>query len=130
MAHLEFKTLYADFSNTLLGSVAGLAGATLRIPNSFLIAISGGRNVVALTTAYGVANAALTFAFGGASQYNGRSMRTAHSRLVEQMNLSDQHFDAVAENLAATLQELAVSPDLVQEVLGLVETLRNEVLSR
>ena len=57
-------------------------------------------------------------------------MRAAHSRLVEQMNLSDQHFDAVADNLAATLQELAVSPDLVQEVLGLVETLRNEVLSR
>ena len=72
----------------------------------------------------------LTFAFGGASQYNGRSMREAHSRLVEQMNLGDQHFDAVAENLAATLQELAVSPDLVQKVLGLVETLRNDVLSR
>jgi NNP family nitrate/nitrite transporter-like MFS transporter len=34
-----------------LSAIAGLAGATLRIPNSFLIAISGGRNVIALTTA-------------------------------------------------------------------------------
>ena len=34
-----------------LTAIAGLAGATLRIPNSFLIALSGGRNVVALTTA-------------------------------------------------------------------------------
>jgi len=34
-----------------LSAVAGLAGATLRIPNSFLIAISGGRNVIAVTTA-------------------------------------------------------------------------------
>jgi NNP family nitrate/nitrite transporter-like MFS transporter len=34
-----------------LSAIAGLAGATFRIPNSFLIAISGGRNVVALTTA-------------------------------------------------------------------------------
>jgi len=34
-----------------LASIAGLSGATLRIPNSFLIAISGGRNVIALTTA-------------------------------------------------------------------------------
>src|SRR3990172_10174609 len=34
-----------------LTAVAGLAGATLRIPNSFLIAIGGGRNVIALNTA-------------------------------------------------------------------------------
>jgi len=33
-----------------LSAIAGLAGATFRIPNSFLIAISGGRNVIALTT--------------------------------------------------------------------------------
>lgn len=33
-----------------LSAIAGLAGATLRIPNSFLIAIAGGRNVIALTT--------------------------------------------------------------------------------
>lgn len=33
-----------------LPAVAGLAGATLRIPNSFMIAICGGRNVKALTT--------------------------------------------------------------------------------
>ncbi|GAB4298790.1 MAG: group 1 truncated hemoglobin [Oscillatoriaceae cyanobacterium] len=72
----------------------------------------------------------LTFAFGGAPQYSGRSMRNAHKRLVEQMNLNDQHFDAVAANLAATLEELGVTPDMIQEVLGLVETLRNDVLSR
>ncbi len=33
-----------------LPAVAGLAGATLRIPHSFLIAIGGGRNVVFLST--------------------------------------------------------------------------------
>ncbi len=31
-------------------AVAGLAGATLRIPNSFLVGLAGGRNTVALTT--------------------------------------------------------------------------------
>ena len=31
-------------------AVAGLAGATLRIPNSFMIAICGGRNVKAMTS--------------------------------------------------------------------------------
>ncbi|MBL8861198.1 MAG: NarK/NasA family nitrate transporter [Planctomycetes bacterium] len=34
-----------------LTAIAGLAGATLRIPNSFLVALAGGRNVVAVTTA-------------------------------------------------------------------------------
>jgi len=34
-----------------LAAVAGLAGATLRIPCSFLVAVAGGRNVAAVTTA-------------------------------------------------------------------------------
>ncbi len=33
-----------------LPAIAGLAGATLRIPNSFLIGIGGGRNVIFITT--------------------------------------------------------------------------------
>ena len=33
-----------------LPAIAGLAGATLRIPNSFLIALGGGRNVIFTTT--------------------------------------------------------------------------------
>lgn len=33
-----------------LTAIAGLTGATLRIPNSFLIAVGGGRNTIALTT--------------------------------------------------------------------------------
>ena len=33
-----------------LPAIAGLAGATLRLPNSFLIAIGGGRNVIFITT--------------------------------------------------------------------------------
>ncbi len=34
-----------------LPAIAGLAGATLRLPNSFLIALGGGRNVIFVTTA-------------------------------------------------------------------------------
>src|SRR3989338_3520904 len=33
-----------------LPAIAGLAGATFRIPNSFLIAVGGGRNVIFITT--------------------------------------------------------------------------------
>jgi NNP family nitrate/nitrite transporter-like MFS transporter len=51
---VQMRNLGFPFSNEqlfTLGAVAGLTGATLRIPNSFLIAISGGKNVVVLTTA-------------------------------------------------------------------------------
>ena len=41
----EINSLYYT-----LPAIAGLAGATLRIPNSFLIAIGGGRNVIFTTT--------------------------------------------------------------------------------
>ena len=42
----EINSLYYT-----LPAIAGLAGATLRIPNSFLIAIGGGRNVIFITSA-------------------------------------------------------------------------------
>ena len=51
---VQMKILGFPFDNDqlfTLTAVAGLTGATLRIPNSFLIAISGGRNVISLTTA-------------------------------------------------------------------------------
>lgn len=41
-----------------LSAIAGLAGATLRIPNSFFIALCGGRNVIAVTTLLLIAPAA------------------------------------------------------------------------
>ena len=51
---VQMGSLGFQFSTTelyTLPAVAGLAGATLRIPNSFMIAIGGGRNVIGVTTA-------------------------------------------------------------------------------
>src|SRR3990172_10948233 len=51
---VQMKNLGFPFSAAqlfTLTAVAGLAGATLRIPNSFLIAIGGGRKLIALNTA-------------------------------------------------------------------------------
>ncbi len=42
----EINSLYYT-----LPAIAGLSGATLRIPNSFLISLGGGRNVIFVTTA-------------------------------------------------------------------------------
>lgn len=48
MRNLEFP--FDTVQLFTLSAIAGLAGATLRIPNAFLISIAGGRNVIALTT--------------------------------------------------------------------------------
>ncbi len=49
MLNLQFPFSKGDLFT--LTAIAGLTGATLRIPSSFLIRIAGGRNVVFLTTA-------------------------------------------------------------------------------
>lgn len=74
----------------------------------------------------------MTYAFGGAQHWNGRPMREAHQRLVAEMGLTDQHFDAIAENLIAALVELGVSQPLIDEVVQIVGSTnhRNDVLNR
>ena len=68
----------------------------------------------------------LTMALGGPNEYRGRDMRAAHANLA----LTDQHFDLVAGHLVATLQELDVPAPLIDEVVGLVGPLRDDVLGR
>jgi hemoglobin len=60
----------------------------------------------------------LTYAFGGAPQYDGRTMRAAHKKLVEEQGLKGEHFDAIAEDLVLTLQEMGVGQDLIDQVVA------------
>ena len=71
----------------------------------------------------------MAWAFGGPAEYKGRDLRTAHQGLLSR-GLNDTHFDAVAMHLKATLEELGITPDLVKEVLAVVETTRKDVLLR
>ena len=72
----------------------------------------------------------MTWAFDGPSEYKGRDLRSAHKHLVAQHGLNDEHFDAVARHLVATLQELSVPQALIDEAVGIVATTRDEVLDR
>lgn len=72
----------------------------------------------------------LVLAFGGGPGYDGRGLRDAHAGLVRSKGLDDTHFDAVVENLAATLVELGVELTLVAEVVAITESVRGEVLGR
>jgi hemoglobin len=71
----------------------------------------------------------LTYAFGGPNNYSGRTMRNAHARLVKQ-GLNDSHFDAVMENLGATLKELNVPDELIAQAAAIAESTREDVLGR
>ncbi|WP_260441951.1 hypothetical protein [Microcystis aeruginosa] len=59
-------------------------------------------------------------------------MRDAHKELVAEMGLTDSHFDAIAEDLVATLVELEVPQALIDEVVQIVGSVthRNDVLNR
>nr|WP_217523115.1 group 1 truncated hemoglobin [Pleurocapsa sp. PCC 7327] len=74
----------------------------------------------------------MTYAFGGAQHWNGRPMRDAHKELVAEMGLTDSHFDAIAEDLVATLVEMEVPQALIDEVVKIVGSIthRNDVLNR
>jgi hemoglobin len=72
----------------------------------------------------------LTHAFGGPSNYNGRTMRIAHRRLVQKMGLNDSHFDAVLDDLRATLLEMGVQEELVTKAITIANSVRDDVLDR
>lgn len=72
----------------------------------------------------------LTYAFGGSTTWNGQGMRAAHKPLVEKLGLDERHFDAVVENLAATLAGLGVSDELIGEVALVAASIKDDVLCR
>lgn len=71
----------------------------------------------------------LTLAFGGPNNYTGEDMRKGHAHLVER-GLTDSDFDAVIENLGATLTDLNVPEELIAEAAAIAESTRNDVLGR
>ena len=71
----------------------------------------------------------LTMAFGGPNNYSGEDMRRGHAHLVKQ-GLNDSHFDAVMENLGATLTELKVPGELIAQAAAIAESTRKDVLGK
>ena len=71
----------------------------------------------------------LTMAFGGPNNYTGEDMRRGHAHLVAK-GLNDSHFNAVMENLGATLKELNVPADLIAQAAAIAESTRKDVLGK
>lgn len=66
---------------------------------------------------------------GGQDLYRGRSLNEAHRVLVQEHGLNHDHFDAIAEVLAATLHQFGHSTKLNQKIISRVHALRADVLN-
>ena len=71
----------------------------------------------------------LTMVTGGPNNYQGKDLRRGHSHLVE-AGLDDSHVDIVLEHLGATLIELGVEQETINDVLALADSVRDDVLNR
>lgn len=69
----------------------------------------------------------LSAAFGSPAKWEGKDMRKAHADLP---GLNDSHFDAIAGHLQTTLTELKVKKELIDQIMAIAESTRNDVLNR
>ena len=63
---------------------------------------------------------------GGGCTYTGRDMRTTHRG----MNLTNAHFDALVEDLVATLNQFNVPQAEQQELLGILGPMRRDIVGQ
>jgi truncated hemoglobin YjbI len=68
----------------------------------------------------------LTMVFGGPHTYTGRDMRVSHAHLA----LTEEHYNAVMENLSNTLRDMGVGETDIQEVAALAGTVKDDILNR
>jgi hemoglobin len=68
----------------------------------------------------------LAHVFGGPAPWDGKELRHAHRHL----NLTEEHFAAVAGHLHDTLVELGIAPELIAEVMAIAGSTRADVLDQ
>lgn len=123
--------------STLFDKLGGSAGVELAVDKFYDRVLSDDRikhffDGVDMKRQRAHQRAFLTYAFGGASHYDGRHLREAHQQLVKERGLRSEHFNAVAEDLIETLKEMGVSQELIDEVAAVVAAPQNkqEVLNQ
>ena len=80
---------------------------------------------VNMATQAGKQKAFLAYSFGAPMAYSGKKMSDAHTH----MNLTAAHFNAVAGHLVTTLQELQLSQNLIDEVVLIAMTTKDDIVT-
>lgn len=71
----------------------------------------------------------MTMAFGGPHEYTGKDLRTAHAPLLSR-GLGEEHFAAMMGHLQGTLEAMSISADLIDEAMGIIGSMKADVLSQ
>lgn len=66
----------------------------------------------------------LAVVFGANQKWEGKDMREAHKHL----DLTEEHFQAVAENLQGALEDLDVPKPLIDQVMAIAASTHDDVL--
>jgi len=69
----------------------------------------------------------LSAAFGGPIPWTGKDLRKAHANVA---GLNETHFNAIAENLKSTLEDLKVKKELIDQVMAIAGSVKDDVLNR
>lgn len=74
----------------------------------------------------GKLKAFLAYAFGAPMKYSGKGMYEAHAH----MPVTDEQFNAVAGHLVATLQELDVANEMIEEVVSIALSVKDQIVKK
>jgi truncated hemoglobin YjbI len=72
----------------------------------------------------------LAMAFGGPYQYTGKDLREVHKRMVDDLGLTDVHFDRVIQYFRESVQELLLPEPEMEKMCEILETFRDDILGR
>lgn len=67
----------------------------------------------------------LAYAFGAPMNYSGKNMSDAHIH----MQITEDHFNAVAGHLSDTLHELNLESSLINEVMSIAAGTKNDIVN-
>jgi hemoglobin len=71
----------------------------------------------------------LAMAFGGPNDYQGRDLRTAHTR-ARRRGLDEDGYDTFMGHFRDTLEEFGVDDGAIAEVMAIADTGKDDVLGR
>lgn len=121
-----------DRENSLYHKLGGKAAIDAAVDAFYVKVLADDRikhffDDVNMTRQHNRQKAFLSAAFGGPNPWTGKDMRAAHKNLPD---LNDSHFNAVAENLQKTLEDLKVPKELIDQVMAIAASTRDDVLNR
>lgn len=120
-----------DRENSLYQKIGGKAAIDAAVDLFYTKVLADARvnhffDDVSMKRQHAKQKAFLSAAFGSPVPYEGKDMRAAHA----QLELTDEHFGAIAGHLQATLTELKVDEALIAQVMAIAASTKDDVLNR